>query len=303
MLRLLPVRQRGQRPDRARSTTATRAGAVHLPAAAARPAAVPGRLLQAARARAQTDVVAFQLATMGPRISRGHRPSCSPRTPTASTWSCTACPSSSPRRWPSTGTPGSGASCGISGADPDDLDGFFRVDYRGARYSFGYPACPDLADRAKVVRLLEPSRIGVELSEEMQLASRAVHRRDRRAPSRGEVLQRLRPMGRRHGRPVRHGRAADRLRAAVARGRDGVMARLGGSWTEADQAQLLGGSLERSVRYLLSKAAQARAAGTGRRVADVRHRRARPPRAASPIQPGARELLAAVRRRACRTRW
>ena len=54
-------------------------------------------------------------------------------------------------------------------ADPDDLDGFFRVDYRGARYSFGYPACPDLADRAKVVRLLEPSRIGVELSEEMQL--------------------------------------------------------------------------------------------------------------------------------------
>ena len=58
---------------------------------------------------------------------------------------------------------------GIGGADPDDLDGFFRVGYRGARYSFGYPACPDLADRAKVVRLLEPSRIGVELSEEMQL--------------------------------------------------------------------------------------------------------------------------------------
>ena len=47
--------------------------------------------------------------------------------------------------------------------------GFFRVDYRGARYSIGYPACPDLADRAKMVRLLKPSRIGVELSEEMQL--------------------------------------------------------------------------------------------------------------------------------------
>jgi 5-methyltetrahydrofolate--homocysteine methyltransferase len=58
---------------------------------------------------------------------------------------------------------------GLGGSDPADLGGFFRVEYCGARYSFGYPACPDLADRAKVVRLLEPSRIGVELSEEMQL--------------------------------------------------------------------------------------------------------------------------------------
>ena len=41
--------------------------------------------------------------------------------------------------------------------------------YRGSRYSFGYPACPDLADRAKLVALLEPERIGVVLSEELQL--------------------------------------------------------------------------------------------------------------------------------------
>ncbi|HVS68548.1 MAG TPA: methionine synthase [Mycobacteriales bacterium] len=41
--------------------------------------------------------------------------------------------------------------------------------YRGSRYSFGYPACPDLEDRAKVVELLEPERIGVTLSEEFQL--------------------------------------------------------------------------------------------------------------------------------------
>jgi len=57
----------------------------------------------------------------------------------------------------------------IASADPADLDGFFSVKYQGARYSFGYPACPDLADRAKVARLLRPERIGVELSEEMQL--------------------------------------------------------------------------------------------------------------------------------------
>jgi 5-methyltetrahydrofolate--homocysteine methyltransferase len=41
--------------------------------------------------------------------------------------------------------------------------------YRGSRYSFGYPACPDLEDRAKIVELLHPERIGVTLSEEFQL--------------------------------------------------------------------------------------------------------------------------------------
>jgi 5-methyltetrahydrofolate--homocysteine methyltransferase len=40
---------------------------------------------------------------------------------------------------------------------------------RSARYSIGYPACPDLADRAKIARLPSPERIGVTLSEEMQL--------------------------------------------------------------------------------------------------------------------------------------
>jgi 5-methyltetrahydrofolate--homocysteine methyltransferase len=58
---------------------------------------------------------------------------------------------------------------GIASEDPADLDGFFSVKYQGARYSIGYPACPDLADRAKIARLLRPERIGVELSEEMQL--------------------------------------------------------------------------------------------------------------------------------------
>jgi len=59
---------------------------------------------------------------------------------------------------------------GIGGADPDDLDSILKVGYQGCRYSFGYPACPDLEDRAKVMRLLEPDRIGVTLSEEYQLA-------------------------------------------------------------------------------------------------------------------------------------
>jgi 5-methyltetrahydrofolate--homocysteine methyltransferase len=116
----------------------------------------------------QTDVVAFQLATMGPRVSLAtgelfaknayreylelHGLSVQLTEALAEYWHARV------RR-----------ELGVAGSDPADLDGFFRVGYQGARYSFGYPACPDLADRAKVVRLLEPSRIGVELSEEMQL--------------------------------------------------------------------------------------------------------------------------------------
>jgi 5-methyltetrahydrofolate--homocysteine methyltransferase len=53
--------------------------------------------------------------------------------------------------------------------DSDDLDKIFRQGYRGSRYSFGYPACPNLEDRETIVRLLRPERIGVTLSEELQL--------------------------------------------------------------------------------------------------------------------------------------
>ncbi|MDQ1733732.1 MAG: 5-methyltetrahydrofolate--homocysteine methyltransferase [Pseudonocardiales bacterium] len=53
--------------------------------------------------------------------------------------------------------------------DSDNIEDFFRLGYRGARYSLGYGACPDLEDRAKIVELLDPERIGVKLSEEFQL--------------------------------------------------------------------------------------------------------------------------------------
>ncbi|MBB5789216.1 5-methyltetrahydrofolate--homocysteine methyltransferase [Jiangella mangrovi] len=58
---------------------------------------------------------------------------------------------------------------GFGGEDDKDLGGILKQDYRGSRYSFGYPACPNLADRVKLVRLLRPERIGVNLSEELQL--------------------------------------------------------------------------------------------------------------------------------------
>jgi 5-methyltetrahydrofolate--homocysteine methyltransferase len=53
--------------------------------------------------------------------------------------------------------------------DPTEVEEFFRLGYRGARYSLGYGACPELEDRAKIVALLQPERIGVTLSEEFQL--------------------------------------------------------------------------------------------------------------------------------------
>jgi 5-methyltetrahydrofolate--homocysteine methyltransferase len=53
--------------------------------------------------------------------------------------------------------------------DDPELAAILRQGYRGSRYSFGYPACPDLADRRTLVSLLRPERIGVTLSEELQL--------------------------------------------------------------------------------------------------------------------------------------
>ena len=58
---------------------------------------------------------------------------------------------------------------GFSAEDPSDVEGMFDLKYRGARYSFGYPACPNLEDRIKLIELLKPEVIGVELSEELQL--------------------------------------------------------------------------------------------------------------------------------------
>jgi 5-methyltetrahydrofolate--homocysteine methyltransferase len=58
---------------------------------------------------------------------------------------------------------------GFADQDGPSLTGLFRQKYRGGRYSWGYPACPELEDNAKVVELLGADRIGVEVSEGFQL--------------------------------------------------------------------------------------------------------------------------------------
>jgi 5-methyltetrahydrofolate--homocysteine methyltransferase len=51
--------------------------------------------------------------------------------------------------------------------DPPDMtmQQRFTARYRGKRYSFGYPACPNLEDQAGIWKLLQPEEIGVELTE------------------------------------------------------------------------------------------------------------------------------------------
>ena len=57
----------------------------------------------------------------------------------------------------------------VRSLDAPDLQGILDQGYRGSRYSFGYPACPDLEQQVQLCELLEPERIGVHLSEEFQL--------------------------------------------------------------------------------------------------------------------------------------
>ena len=58
---------------------------------------------------------------------------------------------------------------GFANEDGPSLAGLFRQKYRGGRYSWGYPACPDLEDNAKVVELVGAGRVGVTVSEGFQL--------------------------------------------------------------------------------------------------------------------------------------
>ena len=58
---------------------------------------------------------------------------------------------------------------GIAGADASEITRLFHQSYQGSRFSFGYPACPNLEDQAKLFDLLDPASIDVELTEEFQL--------------------------------------------------------------------------------------------------------------------------------------
>ncbi len=58
---------------------------------------------------------------------------------------------------------------GIDGDDAPNIRNLFTQKYRGSRYSFGYPACPEMSDQDKLFSLLDPSRIGCKLTENWQI--------------------------------------------------------------------------------------------------------------------------------------
>lgn len=57
----------------------------------------------------------------------------------------------------------------IDGADSKEIKRLFQQGYQGSRYSFGYPACPNLEDNKQLFELLKPERAGISLTEEWQM--------------------------------------------------------------------------------------------------------------------------------------
>ncbi|MBM44066.1 MAG: methionine synthase [Phycisphaerae bacterium] len=58
---------------------------------------------------------------------------------------------------------------GIGTEDSPHVKDLFTQTYRGSRYSFGYPACPDMSHQEILFRLLQPERIGCRLTENWQI--------------------------------------------------------------------------------------------------------------------------------------
>ena len=81
---------------------------------------------------------------------------------------------------------------GFVAEDGPTIGGLFRQQYRGGRYSWGYPACPDLEDNATVADLLGAERLGIEVERGDGLAvpARADDLGDHLPPPAGQVLRR-----------------------------------------------------------------------------------------------------------------
>ena len=61
------------------------------------------------------------------------------------------------------------AEIGIGDEDKPTPKELFAQGYRGSRYSFGYPACPEMDKQEVLFKLLEPERIGCSLTESWEI--------------------------------------------------------------------------------------------------------------------------------------
>ncbi len=79
---------------------------------------------------------------------------------------------------------------GIAGEDAPEIRDLFHQKYRGSRYSFGYPACPNLEDQTKLFALLKPEEnVGVQTHVRIPAGAGAEHVGDRGASPGSEVLR------------------------------------------------------------------------------------------------------------------
>ena len=174
--------------DESRTTEAAR---FHYPRQKVDAVPVHRRLLPARSSRARSTTPRSTSSRWARRSAR-RRPSCSPPTSTSSTCCCTASASRWPRRSPSTGTSRIREEWGFVDEDGPTIGGLFRQQYRGGRYSWGYPACPDLEDNATVARAARrraPRHRG-RRGDRLAVPARADHLGDHLPPPPGQVLRR-----------------------------------------------------------------------------------------------------------------
>jgi 5-methyltetrahydrofolate--homocysteine methyltransferase len=88
-------------------------------------------------------------------------------TPTTST--TTGCRCRRQRPWRNGATPASAEELGYGDQEPDTIREVLQQRYQGSRYSFGYPACPNIADQYVQLDLLQVDRIGMHMDESEQL--------------------------------------------------------------------------------------------------------------------------------------
>ena len=84
------------------------------------------------------------------------------------------------------------AELGFAGEEARDIEAMLHQGYRGSRYSFGYPACPNLADQRQLLALLSAEEIGVVPHRGRPARPRAIDLGDRRAPTRRRSISRCR---------------------------------------------------------------------------------------------------------------
>ena len=178
-LRLLPGQRRRQRPrDLERRDPHRRAGrGSRFPRQTQGAVPLHRRLLPAGRLAARSTTPPSTSSPWAPAVSRAHRRAVRRRQVPG----LPAAPRPRRRDGRGAGRAAGTAASARSGASPTRTarrsPGLFRQQYRGGRYSWGYPACPDLEDNAKVAELLGADRIGVEVQrgDRLPVPARADH--------------------------------------------------------------------------------------------------------------------------------